>query len=118
MGAVTKQTIWIKKRTSRGGGRAVKSRPTPSTKNIKRDAIKNQVAYSHYLLKLCLLFALGLCWVRLGAAIGSVSVIPIGLIIGLLVVALERLSHLRLVELSVITLACLLSFLLPIGIII
>lgn len=114
---MSEQKLWIKKRTSRGHGRAVKSRPTVSVKNIGRDVKKNQVAYSHYILKLCLLFALGLVWVRLGVGIGPLTALPLGLIIGLVIILLEPIAHTRGAELCMVLAAAVLSFMLPIGII-
>lgn len=114
---MSEQKLWIKKRTSRGGGRVVNNRPAVSGKNIKRDVKKNQVAYSHYLLKLCLLFALGLIWLRFGIEVGSFTAVPLGLIVGIIVIVFEPLEHARSLELSILIASTVLSFFLPIGII-
>lgn len=114
---MAKQTVWIKKRTSRGGGRAVNNRPSVSAKNVKRDVRKNQVAYSHYILKLCLLFAVGLVWLRLGVEIGPLTALPLGLVIGIIIIVFEPIKHTRSIELCIVLASALLSFFLPIGII-
>ncbi len=95
----------------------MKSAPAVSTKNFKKDLKKNQVAYSHYLLKLCLLFAIGLLWLRLGVEVGPFTALPLGLIIGIIVIALEPIKHTRRVEICTLVASALLSFFLPIGII-
>ena len=112
-----KQTLWVKKRTSRGGGRAVNNRERASISNIDRDIRKNQLVYSHYLLKFAIVFAVGLLWLRLGVAVGPFTALPIGLLIGLLIIAMERLQASRCIELSLLVAACMLSYFLPIGLV-
>lgn len=114
---MSKQTLWVKKRTSRGGGRPVNNRERASVRNIDRDIRKNQLVYSHYLLKFVVIFALGLLWMRMGVAIGPFTALPIGLVVGLLVIAMERLRASRRIELSLLAVACLLSYFLPIGLV-
>ena len=114
---MTKQTLWVKKRTSRGGGRAVNNRERHSFRNIDRDVRKNQLVYSHYLLKFVLIFAVGLLWIQLGASIGPLSTVPIGLLFGLAVIYMEKLREWRKIELCLLVCSCLLSYFLPIGIV-
>ena len=68
---MSKQKLWVKKRTSRGSGRAVHNRERTTVHNIDRDIRKNQLVYSHYLLKFVIIFALGLLWVR--SAVGALG---------------------------------------------
>ena len=117
MGEMSKQTLWVKKRTSRGGGRVVSHRERRSLHNINRDVHKNQLVYSHYLLKFVVIFALGLLWVRLGVAVGPFTALPIGLIVGLAIIAMERLREWRNIELLLLILACSLSYLFPVGLV-
>lgn len=114
---MSKQTLWVKKRTSRGGGRTVNNREALNVHNVGRDIYKNQVVYSHYLLKFVIIFALGLLWVRLGIAIGPFTTLPLGLIIGLLVIAMERMRRWRRLELYLLALSCILSYFFPIGLV-
>lgn len=112
-----KQTLWVKKRTSRGGGRLINHRESLSTRNVSRDIYKNQLVYSHYLLKFVIIFTLGLLWVRMGIAIGPFTALPIGMVVGLLVIALERMRQWRRLELYLLVLSCVLSYFLPIGLV-
>lgn len=114
---MSKQKLWVKKRTSRGGGRAVNNHERISVRNLDRDIRKNQLVYSHYLLKFVIIFALGLLWIRMGVAIGPLTALPIGLIIGLLIVAAERMRDWRRLELFLLVLSCVLSYILPIGLV-
>ena len=109
--------MWVKKRTSRGGGRLVNRRESLSTRNVSRDIYKNQLVYSHYLLKFVVIFALGLLCVRMGIAIGPFTALPIGMVVGLLVIALERMRQWRRLELYLLVLSCVLSYFLPIGLV-
>ena len=117
MGEMTKQTLWVKKRTSRGAARVVNHRERRSLHNINPDVHKNQLVYSHYLLKFVVIFALGLLWVRLGVAVGPFTALPIGLIVGLVIIAMERLREWRNIELLLLILACSLSYLFPVGLV-
>lgn len=112
---MTKQKMWVKKRTSRGGGRQVNRRERCSVKNIDRDIRKNQLIYSVYLLKFVIIFVLGLLWVNLGVAVGPFRALPIGLMIGLLIIGLERIHDWRCVELAIILTSSVLSFFFPIA---
>ena len=114
---MSKQKLWVKRRTSRGGGRSVNQRERVSARNVNRDLHKNQLVYAHYLLKFVIIFALGLLWVRLGIMIGSITVLPIGLVIGLLIISLEKLRASRRIELSLLVAACALSYFFPIGLV-
>lgn len=115
---MSKQTLWIKKRTSRGNGRKINNRAKATAKNIDRDLRKNQLAYAYYLLKFVLVFALGLLWFRLGVVVGPMTVLPIGFVIGLVVVAIEKIPSSRYVELGLLVCSTLLSYFLPIGLVI
>ena len=114
---MSKQKLWVKRRTSRGGGRSVNQRERVSARNVNRDLHKNQLVYAHYLLKFVIIFALGLLWVRLGIMIGPITVLPIGLVIGLLIISLEKLRASRRIELSLLVVACALSYFFPIGLV-
>lgn len=115
---MSKQKLWVKKRTSRGNGRSVNHRSQPTVRNIDRDIRKNQQVYSLYLLKFVALFALGLLWLRLGVQIGPLTALPIGLVLGLIIVLSEQLAATRHFELCLLLAACILSYLLPIGVVI
>lgn len=114
---MSKQTLWVKKRTSRGGGRVINHRAKPTAKNIDRDLRKNQLVYSHYLLKFVVVFALGLLWIRLGIGLGPITALPIGLVAGLVIIGLEKLSSGRKIELGLLIISTLLSYFLPIGLV-
>lgn len=86
-----------------------------SVKNIDRDIRKNQLVYSVYLLKFVIIFALGLLWVNLGVTIGPFRALPIGLLIGLLIIRLERIHDWRRIELAIILVSSTLSFFFPIA---
>lgn len=109
--------LWVKKRTSRGGGRAVKRSAQFSSKNISRDVHKNQLVYSRYLLKLTLLFALGLLWLRLGVQLGPLSALPIGAIIGLVIISSEPFRAFRKFEAVVLLASTIASFYMEIGVV-
>ena len=114
---MAKAKIWLKRRTSRGEGRQIKRQPRLNTRNLDRDIQKNQLIYSHYLLKYVVLFAIGLCWLRIGIVVGPLTSLPIGLIIGLVVVSLERFRTSRKIELAILLVAGLLSYFLPVGLV-
>ena len=114
---MSKQKLWVKKRTSRGSGRAVHNRERTTVHNIDRDIRKNQLVYSHYLLKFVIIFVLGLLWVRMGIAIGPFTALLVGLIVGLLIIALEQMHQWRRLEIYLLVLSCILSYFLPIGLV-
>ena len=114
---MAKAKIWLKRRTSRGEGRQIKRQPRLNAHNLDRDIQKNQLIYSHYLLKYVVLFAIGLCWLRIGIVVGPLTSLPIGLIIGLVVVSLERFRTSRKIELAILLVAGLLSYFLPVGLV-
>ena len=114
---MAKAKIWLKRRTSRGEGRQVKRQPRLNTRNLDRDIQKNQLIYSHYLLKYVVLFVIGLCWLRIGIAVGPLTSLPVGLMIGLVVVSLERFRTSRKIELAILLVAGLLSYFLPVGLV-
>lgn len=114
---MAKAKIWLKRRTSRGEGRRIKRQPRLNARNLDRDIQKNQLIYSHYLLKYVVLFAIGLCWLRIGIVVGPLTSLPVGLIIGLVVVSLERFRTSRKIELAILLVAGLLSYFLPVGLV-
>ena len=114
---MAKAKIWLKRRTSRGEGRRIKRQPRLNARNLDRDIQKNQLIYSHYLLKYVVLFAIGLCWLRIGIVVGPLTSLPIGLMIGLVVVSLERFRTSRKIELAILLVAGLLSYFLPVGLV-
>ena len=91
--------------------------PRLNARNLDRDIQKNQLIYSHYLLKYVVLFAIGLCWLRIGIVVGPLTSLPVGLIIGLVVVSLERFRTSRKIELAILLVAGLLSYFLPVGLV-
>mgnify|MGYP000849355970 FL=1 len=114
---MAKAKIWLKRRTSRGEGRQIKHQPRLNPRNLDRDIQKNQLIYSHYLLKYVVLFAIGLCWLRIGIVVGPLTSLPVGLITGLVVVSLERFRTSRKIELAILLVAGLLSYFLPVGLV-
>lgn len=114
---MAKAKIWLKRRTSRGEGRRIKHQPRLNARNLDRDIQKNQLIYSHYLLKYVVLFVVGLCWLRIGIVVGPLTSLPIGLMIGLVVVSLERFRTSRKIELAILLVAGLLSYFLPVGLV-
>ncbi|MDO4271904.1 MAG: hypothetical protein Q4C83_02925 [Candidatus Saccharibacteria bacterium] len=114
---MSKQTLWVKKRTTRGNGRPVKRTARASVKNIDRDVRKNQFVYAWYLLKIALLLTASLVWLRLGIVVGPFTALPIGLILALAVAISERFTAVRKYEIGLVCLACLASYFLPIGIV-
>lgn len=114
---MAKAKIWLKRRTSRGEGRRIKRQPRLNARNLDRDIQKNQLIYSHYLLKYVVLFVIGLCWLRIGIVVGPLTSLPVGLIIGLVIVSLERFRTSRKIELAILLVAGLLSYFLPVGLV-
>ncbi len=115
---MNKQKLWFKKRTTRGGGRKVASRERLTARNMNREIYKNQRVYSYFMLKLALFMLLGLTWFRLGAPIGSVQVVPIGLAIGLVLVTFERFRTGRKLEFVILVVTSIISYISPVGIVI
>jgi len=121
-----KQKLWLKKRTTRGRddrgiSRKVVGKPELSRKNAVRELYKNQKWYSHFLLKFVACALLGLIWLEVGFAINlfghSISIFPLGFILGLLILPLERVAKYRLVEFMILFAVATVSFFWPIGII-
>ena len=114
---MSKQKLWFKKRTTRGSGRAVTGKTKLTPKNLSREIYKNQRVYSHFFLKFTLFFVLGLIWVRLGAPLGAISVLPVGMAVGLIVACFERFRIGRGLEIVILILAAALGYFLPVGIV-
>ncbi len=118
---MTKQKLWFKKRTTRGGGRPVNGKTKLSAKNLTREVYKNQRWYSHFLLKFVICAALGLVWLRVGFAVEigghAISIFPIGAVVGLIVLLFEKVAKYRWIELTILILAAAASFFWPIGIV-
>ena len=114
---MSKQKLWFKKRTTRGSGREVKGKTKLTPKNLNREIYKNQRVYSHFLLKFVVFSILGLVWFRLGAPIGRIEVIPVGLIIGLIIAIFERFRIGRGIEIVILLAAALISYFTPIGLV-
>lgn len=68
---------------------------------------------SVYFLKLVLYFLLGCLWVRIGGESGAS--LPIGLVIGLLFATHDHFQIDRKIEIAVLLIATILSFIAPIG---
>jgi len=114
---MARQKLWFKKRTTRGSGREVKGKTKLTRKNAVREIYKNQRVYSYFFLKFALFFILGLIWIKLGAPIGFVKVLPIGLAIGLVVACFEKFRIGRGIEIVILILAAVLSYVTPVGIV-
>lgn len=112
-----RQKLWFKKRTTRGRGREVSGKTKLTKKNAIREIYKNQRVYSHFFLKFTLFFVLGLIWIRLGAALWSIEVLPIGLAVGLIFACFETFRIGRGIEIGILVLASALSYFTPIGIV-
>ena len=115
---MAKQKLWFKKRTTRGGGRKVTGRERLTPRNMNREIYKNQRVYSYFMLKLALFMILGLTWFRLGAPIGSVQVVPVGLAVGLILVTFERFRMGRTLEIGILVVTAIISYVSPVGIVI
>lgn len=115
---MVKQKLWFKKRTTRGGGRKVIGRERLTPRNMNREIYKNQRIYSHFLLKFALFMVLGLLWFRLGAPIGPIEVLPIGLIVGLLLAIFERFRIGQRIEIIILVAAAIISYISPVGIVV
>jgi predicted exporter len=98
-------------------GRKVTGGTRFSRKNAAREIYKNQRVYSHFFLKFTLFFVLGLLWVRLGAPIGFVEVLPFGLAIGLIIACFEKFRIGRGIEIAILLLAAAISYFSPVGIV-
>lgn len=118
---MTKQKLWFKKRTTRGRGRIVRGRPRLSRKNLETEIYKNQRIYSHFLLKFVLFAILGMVWFEFGAEITiggtKFAALPVGLAIGMILICFERFRIGKGIELAILLVAGLASYLLPIGIV-
>ncbi|MDR0957175.1 MAG: hypothetical protein LBM09_01195 [Candidatus Nomurabacteria bacterium] len=115
---MTKQKLWFKKRTTRGSGREVRGKTKITPKNINREIYKNQRIYSYFFLKFAVFLVLGLFWIRLGAPIGAIQVLPIGLIIGLIIAMFERFRIGRGIEIVILIVAAIVSYFTPLGIVV
>ena len=122
---MTKQKLWLKKRTTRGKSPSGKSREVNgktklTAKNLSREVYKNQKWYSHFLLKFVICALIGMVWLRVGFVINiaghAVSIIPLGLIVGLLILLLEKVAKYRWVEFAILLATATVGFLWPIGI--
>jgi predicted exporter len=113
-----RQKLWFKKRTTRGRRREVKGKTKLTKKNAVREIYKNQRIYSHFFLKFTLFFILGLIWLRFGVPLGFISVLPIGLAIGLIIACFEKFRIGRGVEIVILILAATISYFSPVGIVI
>jgi hypothetical protein len=114
---MAKQKLWFKKRTTRGDGRKVNGKTKLTPKNVTREVYKNQRVYSHFFLKFVLFFMLGLIWFRLGAPIGFVEVLPVGLVIGLVIACFEKFRIGRGIEILILLAAAIISYFSPVGIV-
>jgi len=114
---MVKQKLWFKKRTTRGGGRSVTGKTKLTPKNVSREVYKNQRVYSHFFLKLTLFFVLGLSWLTLGAPLGGLEVLPIGLAIGLVIACFEKFRIGRGLEIAILVVAAIISYFSPVGIV-
>ncbi|MCL2174219.1 hypothetical protein FWH58_02945 [Candidatus Saccharibacteria bacterium] len=114
---MSRQKLWFKKRTTRGGRREVKGKTKITPKNAVREIYKNQRVYSHFFLKFTLFFVLGLVWIRLGVRLGPVEVLPIGLAIGLIIACFEKFRIGRGIEFIILIAAATLSYFTPVGLV-
>lgn len=114
---MTKQKVWFKQRTSRGNGRTVNHAPRFSWRNLKRELIKNQLAYTSKLFKLVVIFIISLVWIGLGGSYYGIVSLPIGAIFGLVLTAIESSRRLQFAECIVLLLAISLSWFYPIGLV-
>jgi len=108
--------LWFKKRTTRGQGREVKGKTKLTRKNAIREIYKNQRIYSHFFLKFTLFFVLGLVWFRLGAPIGFITVVPVGLTIGLIIACFEKFRIGRGIEIGILLISATLAYFFDIGV--
>ena len=109
--------LWFKKRTTRGSGRKVTGKTKLTRKNAVREVYKNQRVYSHFFLKFVLFFMLGLIWFRLGAALGPIEVIPVGLVVGLIIACFEKFRIGRGIEIAILIVAAAISYFSPVGLV-
>jgi hypothetical protein len=112
-----KHKLWFKKRTTRGSGRAVTGKTKLTPKNVTREVYKNQRVYSHFFLKFTLFFVLGLIWVRLGAPLLHLEVLPVGLAVGLIIACFEKFRIGRGIEIVILVVAAIISYFSPVGIV-
>lgn len=93
-----------------------KKRPTVNKRPLKKRLAETD---SKYLLKLVLYFILGTLWIRLlHVNIGPFEhfSLPVGLILGLVIISRERIQVDRKVGFAVLLVATFISFYLPVGI--
>jgi uncharacterized transporter YbjL len=114
---MAKQKLWFKKRTTRGFGREVRGKTKLTRKNVSREIYKNQRIYSHFFLKFAIFLILGLMWLRLGAALGPIEVLPIGLAVGLIIACFEKFRIGRGIEIAILVMAAAVSYFSPIGLV-
>ncbi|MCL2451651.1 hypothetical protein FWD20_02125 [Candidatus Saccharibacteria bacterium] len=114
---MARQKLWFKKRTTRGHRRKVTGKTKWTRKNAVREVYKNQRVYSHFFLKFVLFFVLGLVWFRLGAPLGFIEVVPVGLIVGLIIACFEKFRIGRGIEIAILVVAATVSFLSPVGLV-
>ena len=112
-----KSKLWFKKRTTRGSGRKVTGKTKLTPKNVTREVYKNQRIYSHFFLKFTLFFVRGLVWFRLGAPLGPIEVLPIGLAVGLILAYFERFRIGRGLEVIILIVAAIISYFSPVGVV-
>jgi hypothetical protein len=119
---MAKQKLWLKKRTTRGNRRVVTGKPKRSAKNATRELYKNQHWYSHFFLKFVICALLGFIWLQTGFVVElfghTVSIFPIGFVVGLFILVFERVARYRLIEFLLLFIAMTLSFFWPIGFVI
>ena len=83
-----------------------------ASKPTKRKATQNE-SDSVYFLKLVLYFLLGCLWVQVGGEDGFAM--PVGLVIGVLFASHDHFQIDRKIEIAVLLIATVLSFIAPIG---
>jgi hypothetical protein len=114
---MSRQKLWFKKRTTRGRQREVRGKTKLTPKNAVREVYKNQRIYSHFFLKFTLFFVLGLVWVELGAPLGPVGALPVGLALGLIFACFEKFRIGRGIEIAILLAAAIISYFSPVGIV-
>lgn len=105
---MAKEKAWLKRRTSRGGGRAVNNKSKISAKNVRRDVVKNQLIYSKYLFIFIVILAVSAVWISLPIPI--IRVVPLGAVVALLFIAFEKISVMRKYELCLILCGALIGY--------
>lgn len=105
---MTKEKAWLKRRTSRGGGRVINNKSKISAKNLKRDVVKNQLIYSKYLFIFIVILAISAVWISLPVPI--IHIVPLGAIVALLFIGFEKISAMRKYELCLIVCGALIGY--------